>query len=150
MKNKMRPENVKRTGKPDGGFSMIEVVICMALSGFALLGLAQLFSYSVLTNVRADRISNATFLAQQQIDHLRSLTADELMAIDTYPSDEILDLNSDGNKDYRRITKLDSAGQFWRVKVLVFSGFQNGDADSLLADPQNYRVFANIQTLIAR
>ena len=130
---------------------MIEVVISIALIGIALLSLAQLFSLSVLNNMRAEKMAKATFLAQEQIDYLRNFTADGIMSAVAYPYDEMLDINYDGYMDFRRITKLEPAGNFWRAIVLVFSGYQEGvTAEQLLADPQTYKVFANLQTLIAR
>lgn len=133
------------------GFSLIEVLIGIAIVGIALLGLAQLFTYGVLTNSRAERMSNATFLAQQQIDSDRNLTADELNALASNPLDEQIDVNYDGTIDFRRITEIQSNGASWEMRVLVFSAEQlNTDAALLTQNPQEYDVKANISTLISR
>jgi prepilin-type N-terminal cleavage/methylation domain-containing protein len=133
------------------GFSLLEVVVGIAIVAIALLGLAQLFTYSVLTNARADRMSSATFLAQQQIDFHRSLTIDELNALTGGAIDEQIDVNNDGTLDYRRITQLQTAGDFWNIRVLVFSAEQiNEDADALIQDPGQYDVKANMSTIIGR
>jgi len=133
------------------GFSLIEVLIGIAIVAIALLGLAQLFTYGVLSNSRAERMSNATFLAQQQIDSYRNLTSDELNALASNPLDEQVDVNFDGTIDFRRITEIQSNGASWEMRVLVFSAEQiNTDAALLLQNPREYDVKANISTLISR
>lgn len=133
------------------GFSMIEVVIGIALVGIALLGLAQMFFLSVMNNARSDSITNATFLAQQQIDFLRNLTADELYNLSSSPIDEQMDINNDGAVDFRRITQLQASGFFWNVRVLVFPALQAQiEIEMLLQSPYDYRVRADISTIISR
>jgi type II secretory pathway pseudopilin PulG len=88
--------DARETGKKREGFSLIETTIGIALVGVALLGLAQLFTYSVMNNARSDRMTNSTFLAQQQIDFLRNLTATDLNNLALAPVDEQVDVNSDG------------------------------------------------------
>jgi prepilin-type N-terminal cleavage/methylation domain-containing protein len=133
------------------GFSLIEVLIGIAIVAIALLGLAQIFTYSVMTNSRAERMSNATFLAQQQIDHHRNLTADELNTLTSGTNDEQLDVNLDGSIDYRRVTEIQSSGIYWEIRVLVFSGEQlDTDVNALVQDPQQYGVKANMSSIISR
>ncbi len=139
-----------RLKKPEG-FSLIEVLIGLAIVAIGLLGLAQLFTYSVLTNARAERMSNATFLAQQQIDYHRNLTLDELNALSTGTIDELIDINYDGTNDYRRITEIQVSGLFWNLRVLVFSAEQlTTDVTVLTQDPQGNGVRADMNTIIGR
>ena len=90
------------------GFSLIEVLIGVFLVAVAVLGLVQLFLMSIMNNVRASEIANAVFLAQQEIDYLRSLTLPELAAfpnsIRGEVDDQNIDVNTDGTPDFRRIT----------------------------------------------
>jgi prepilin-type N-terminal cleavage/methylation domain-containing protein len=142
-----------KSGRPkkSQGFSLIEVLIGLAIVAIGLLGLAQLFTYSVMTNARAERMSNATFLAQQQIDYLRNLTRDELDTLMAGITDEQIDINLDGTTDYRRITEIQSSGLFWNIRVLVFSAEEmTTDAASLTQDPQGNGVRANMSTIISR
>jgi prepilin-type N-terminal cleavage/methylation domain-containing protein len=133
------------------GFSLIEVLIGIAIVAIALLGLAQLFTYSVMTNSRAERMSNATFLAQQQVDYHRNLTAAELNTLTSVPNDEQIDVNLDGSIDYRRVTEIQASGLFWEIRVLVFSSEQlSTPVNDLILDPQQYEVRANLSTLISR
>jgi prepilin-type N-terminal cleavage/methylation domain-containing protein len=142
-----------KSGRPSNsaGFSLIEVLIGLAIVAIGLLGLAQLFTYSVMTNSRAERMSNATFLAQQQIDYLRNLTRDELDALSAGISDEQIDINLDGTVDYRRITETQSSGLFWNIRVLVFSAEElDADASVLAQNPQGNGVRASMSTIISR
>ena len=133
------------------GFSLIEVLVGIAIVAVAMLGLAQLFTYSVMTNSRAERMSNATFLAQQQIDYHRSLTSDELNVLTAGTNDEQIDVNIDGSIDYRRLTNIQMSGVFWQIRVLVFSAEQVGTAlADLVGDPQAYDVKADVSTIISR
>lgn len=133
------------------GFSLIEVLIGIAIVAIALLGLAQLFTYGVLSNSRAERMSTATFLAQQQIDTYRNLTVDELNALASNIIDEQVDVNLDGTIDFRRITEVQSNGASWEVRILVFSAEQlNTGAALLTQNPRDYGVKADISTLISR
>ena len=144
-------DNNSRNDAKSKGFSMIEVVVGMALVGVALLGLAQLFCLSVMNNARSDAMTNAVFLAQQQIDFLRNLSAAELQNSSQSPIDEQIDINSDGSVDYRRITQLQTSGFYWNVRVLVFPGFQAGVAlENLLANPAEYQIRADMSTVISR
>lgn len=137
------------------GFSFIEVLVGIALLAIAVLGLAQLFLAAVANNLKADRVANATFLAQQQIDWLRGFTMDEL---DVYSStslesrDEIIDLNSDGTDDFRRITGISPSNGLFSITIHVYSAenIAGLTAADLLADPVRYRARAEISTLIGR
>jgi len=144
-------DNNSRNDTKSKGFSMIEVVVGIALVGVALLGLAQLFCLSVMNNARSDAMTNSIFLAQQQIDFLRNLSAAELQNLSLSSIDELMDINSDGTVDFRRITQLAGSGFSWNVRVMVFSGDQAQVAmDNLIASPSEYRVRADVSTIISR
>jgi len=133
------------------GFTLVEALVGIFLVGVAVLGLAQMFTYSVLMNGRAEKISNASFLAQQQIESLRDLTAGELNLLVGSDIDELLDVNLDTTIDYRRITRIQMSNQFWDVRVLVFSAEQqNTTLDQLMQDPQAASVKAQFHTMISR
>jgi len=133
------------------GFSLIEALLGMFLVGVALMGLAQLFVYSVLNNNRGDEMTTATFLARQQIEQMRNLLADELSALSSYPLDENMNLDGDSTIDFRRITMVEVQGVMWEIRVLVFPGAQAGvTTDELRANPTNYKVRADITTTITR
>lgn len=141
--------------KPHGGFSLVEVLVGLFLVGVAVLGLAQLFLVAVANNLKADRVANATFLAQQQIDWLRGFTFDELTAYaaTTLESrDEAIDLNVDGTNDFRRVTDFRVAADTFQVRIYVYSAekFSVASPADLLADTDLHRPRALISTIITR
>ena len=137
--------------KKNEGFSLIEVLIGLAIVAIGMLGLAQLFTYTVMTNSRAERISNAVFLAQEQIDFHRNLTADELTTMTSGTNDEQIDVNLDGTYDYRRVTEVQATGISWEIRVMVFSAEQfNASLGDLVQDPQLHKVKADMTTIISR
>ena len=144
-----------KNNKHTRGFSLIEVLISIFLVAVAVLGLAELFLAAVANNLKADRVANATFLAQQEIDWLRGLTRDELDVYRTSSAgvrDEILDLNGDGTNDFRRITVTSEANDLFNVTVHVYSAENIGSLTptELLNDPEHHRPRALISTLIGR
>jgi len=133
------------------GFSLIEALLGMFLMGVALMGLAQLFVYSVLNNNRGDEMTTATFLARQQIEQMRNLLPNELGALSSYPLDENINLDGDSTIDFRRITIIQVQGVMWEIRVLVFPGAQTGiSTDELRNNPTDYKVRADISTTISR
>jgi len=151
QKNKRSLKEIKSRGAEEKGFSLVEVLLGIALIGVALLGLVQMFYYGVMNNTNSDRLTQATFLAQQQIDFLRGLSAQELNVLAANQIDENIDVNSDGFIDARRITKIVPAGLSYKVTVFVFSKErQNDDVNNLVNEPIKYRVRAAINTVISR
>ncbi len=151
----MAPRRRLPSGRGRRGFTLIESLIGIAVMGIAMLGLAQAFMVGVANNKRAGDIGNATLLAQQRIDYLRILTAAELEAYPTSSrgesADEMLDINSDGNPDFRRLTRVQVAGLIYSVRVLVFPATRAGiAADTLTADPWANGVRAVSNTVIGR
>jgi prepilin-type N-terminal cleavage/methylation domain-containing protein len=155
-------------GHKDKGFSLLEVIIGMTLVAIAVLGLAQMFTLGILNNLRAERIANASFLAQQQVDVMRNLTGDELTALTTADGvdvngdgtmdvlkDELLDINSDSQLDYRRLTEvqMDATGAnlVFEVSVYVFSAEQlNTERAQLILQPVAHGVRSKVNTVISR
>jgi prepilin-type N-terminal cleavage/methylation domain-containing protein len=146
----------RKPGCKREGFTLIEVLVAVFLVGVAVMGLAQIFTLTVLNNSRSDRMASATFLAQQRIDFLRNMTTLELNTATlsdgtAIPLDEQLDVNNDGTFEYRRITQIQSAGFYWDVRVAVFhSQYASESSTQLLTNPQQYRVLADMNTVISR
>lgn len=146
---KMRTPKAEKKGNE--GFSLIETTLGIALVGIALLALAQLFTFSVMNNQRSDRMTNSTFLAQQQIDFLRNLTATDLNNLAVSPVDEQIDVNNDGIVDFRRVTVIQASGFYWEVRVQVFPASQLGvGVDALINYPSQHQIRADMSTVISR
>jgi prepilin-type N-terminal cleavage/methylation domain-containing protein len=134
--------------KKQPGFSLIEVLIGITLIGIALIGLAELFTMSVMNNLRANQLSTATFLCQQEIDELRTLTPTEL---DTLPviQDVQLDINGDTTMDYRKITTIQKNINYYKVFVFPPSQFSTA-VNTLILQPGRHQVKAQMGTIIQR
>lgn len=145
------------------GFSLIEVLVGLFLVAVAVLGLAHLFLLAVTNNRNADRISTATNLAHQQIERLRSLTSEELMAeFQNTVIDELIDINLDGTNNFRRITYVEETPGLafvFRARVYVYSAEKIGIEDplTLIGDPEDafdntgpHRPRAFMSTIITR
>lgn len=160
----MRREAMAKRNKRRG-FTLLEVVVGIALVAIAVLGLAEMFTLSVLNNMRSDRITSASFLAQQQIDVLRSLTSAELSLVassaavdlnndgtNDFFKDELIDINQDNLNDFRRITDVQTYyGTGWLVQVFVFTAEQfSADQGDLISNPQDHRVKARLSTVVHR
>ena len=163
-----RVTNRRTRGKRGDGFSLLEVLIGITLVAIAVLGLAQMFTLGILNNLRSERIANASFLAQQQVDMIRNLTGDELSTLNSgngvdlngdgsldILKDEALDINGDNKFDYRRITEIQAdasgANVVFEVTVFVFSAEHlSTQKDQLILQPVNYNVRAKVNTVISR
>jgi len=163
------PEKIKGTAQgPErrAGFTLVEVVVGIALIGVAVLGLAQMFTLGVMNNLRSDRITTASFLAQQQVDFLRNLTGGEISLIPAGDDagvdidgdgtadvikDQLIDINNDNQDDYRRITEVQASGMLWLVDVLVFTREQFGFSKNELRQfPGRHQVRVSVSTVISR
>ncbi len=147
MSENMRVKKRTRKGR---GFSLIEVLVGITLMAIALVGLAELFTLSVMNNLRSSEITNATFLAQQEVDYLRTMLGTELGVLPA-SADEQIDLNGDGMVDFRRITQVQNGGSYFTVRVLVFPPSElTATLAQLTANPDQHRVKARINTMISR
>lgn len=160
MKKKLPAGLIQQNGKlknksQSEGFTLIETIIALALVTVVFVSLAQLFTLSIMQNLRSNEMSNAIFLAQQQIDHLRTLNAMELNSLGQ-TIDEIIDINGDGTDDFVRITKIEGAtgaimGAGFDILVMVFPiTARDVAAEDLLKDPEKYKVRARVHTIISR
>ena len=165
MKTKIKSDMRSRRRE---GFSLLEVIVGITLVAIAVLGLAEMFTLGILNNLRSERIASANFLAQQQVDVMRNLSADELTVLTTangvdlngdgspdIMKDELLDINSDSQFDYRRITELQSSSSgpnmTFEISVFVFSAERlNTPKAQLILQPVQYGVKSKVNTVIGR
>jgi prepilin-type N-terminal cleavage/methylation domain-containing protein len=57
-----------------GGFSLVEVIVAMAILATSLIAMAQLFAVATKNNVNARATTSTTILANQKLEQLRSLS----------------------------------------------------------------------------
>ena len=60
------------------GFTLIEVLVSTLLLAIGVLAMVRLFPTASIVNARADRISQATILAEDKIEQIRSMGYDSL------------------------------------------------------------------------
>ncbi|MDI6840570.1 MAG: type II secretion system protein [bacterium] len=60
------------------GFSIIEAIVTCVILGVIVLAVIRLFPTSAVVNARADRMSEATVVAEDKIEQFRSMGFDEL------------------------------------------------------------------------
>jgi len=78
--------NVRRTTRrgqmpsPQGGFSLLEVLVAVILLAVAFLALAKMQTNAAHSNVFGNQLTEATILAQDKIEALRSLN-DQYLAV---------------------------------------------------------------------
>jgi len=65
---------------PQGGFSLIEVLVAVILLAVAFLALARMQTHAAHSNVFGNQLTEATILAQDRIEVLRSLN-DQYLAV---------------------------------------------------------------------
>jgi len=155
MKGDKMARRMKKRSLRQGGFTLVEVILGVFLVAVAVLGLAEMFTLGIMNTRRSSDIANAVFLAQQEVDYLRTLTNTELASFPNAgraeSADKEIDVNADGIGDYRVITVLTNLSPTYNVEVLVFPPAQFGRAYStLVANPVKYGVKARLNTVITR
>lgn len=149
----------KRSCRKRPGFTLIEVLVGLALVAISVIGLSELFFMTVLNNFRSDRISRATFLAQQRIEEIRAMTEPELQVLTSTSLDDRdtpVDINQDGTMDFRTITSIRqtsaTSSYVWEIIVRVFGAerIDVGTAAELISNPEQNRVLIELSTIVTR
>jgi len=86
--------------KNDRGFSLVEVLVAMTILAIGLLALAGLQVTAMRGNLHGGTISQATALAEEQVELIRTMDYAEVLAIDPSPESPI-------NNIYIRATSVD-------------------------------------------
>jgi type IV pilus assembly protein PilV len=73
--------------KNQGGFTLIEVLIAMAILSFGLLSVAGMQSVAIHVNSSANKLTRATTLAQDKIEELLALPFTHVNLRDQNPDD---------------------------------------------------------------
>ena len=79
----MRSTNAGRSPSPQGGFSLLEVLVAMAVLAVGILGMAQLFLIAIEQNRRAAQHTEASNMLQHRLEQVRMLDYCDLEALAT-------------------------------------------------------------------
>ncbi|MDD2890215.1 MAG: prepilin-type N-terminal cleavage/methylation domain-containing protein [bacterium] len=63
------------------GFTLIEVLVSTLILAIGVFAMVRLFPTASMVNARADRISQATILAEDKIEQIRSMGYDSLQTL---------------------------------------------------------------------
>lgn len=116
-------------------FTLIELVIALAIIGSVLVGLAGAFFASAKAVTSAQRSSRATVFLQTVLENLAAQPYDELTAFD---GDRVYDAAA-------------AAGSNWAVDLTVFTAAVDlQQVEAVLTDLQTNRVLTRVTTLRCR
>lgn len=129
------------------GFSLVEVLVAVSILIGAIVTLAMVMGRSASTNASARRITYATLLAADKLEHLRALPFDD-ESVTTSPTDTLaadcegfFDEPSPGYRRRWSIVRLESPGGLGRmpgmaameaVVVTVAVSFSGGSPQAFL------------------
>ena len=71
-----RPKRLTPGSAPAAGFSLIEVLIAMALAGLLMIGVLPLFTKSMSNNVEGNQLTEVTNRARMHIEELMAMPID--------------------------------------------------------------------------
>jgi prepilin-type N-terminal cleavage/methylation domain-containing protein len=116
MENSLK---IRCLSKQPGGFSLIEVMIAMALFSIGLLAVASLQGANVKNNTTGNITTQAAMLARAKIEELKSMDISALTAGEYEDADQI---DADGNAGgiYKREWQIENAAtDLRRIQVSV-------------------------------
>lgn len=131
-------------GRGDG-FSLVEVLIALSLSGFIFLAIAQTIGVAVAANRAATDYSLATDYGTQRLEELGQMDYAALVPGGSLVSDAVgysdtIDTDGDGTVDYIRRWEIADLGDSRRIRVRV-------ETQLAAFGPQKV---VNLVTLVAR
>ncbi|MGD8329393.1 MAG: prepilin-type N-terminal cleavage/methylation domain-containing protein [Acidobacteriota bacterium] len=112
--------------EPEGGFSLIEVMVAMFMATLVFLMMAQMIGVGVEANRAATDTTRAGALAADQMESLTRLEYADLVPGGNINADvngysETLDIDADGINDYVRRWEITDLGAEMRIRVRVIS-----------------------------
>ncbi|MGA2587460.1 MAG: type II secretion system protein [Candidatus Aminicenantales bacterium] len=86
---------MSRKRKKEGGFSLIEVLVAMAILGIMLMTLISVFIYGYNVLSRTRQIALATQICQEQVEVIRNMTFATILTLGTtFTNDKLASLVS--------------------------------------------------------
>ena len=91
------------------GFTLIEMIMVIAIVSFAFAGIAALFTGLIMTRNANEKIIMATAIAEKKMEEIRYTPFSQITPVPS-PSPEII---SDLYNSYTKITKITNASDFY-------------------------------------
>lgn len=120
-------KHCRRSGNPEGGFTLTEVLIAIVVFSIGLLGIAQTLVVVINTNLAARQMTTATILAQATLEDIHRLgyvAADSAAATSDYGS-------MPNFEAYKRITTISPDTPDVGMKTATITVSWKGDQRSL-------------------
>lgn len=97
----------RKSGRAQGGFTLLEVCIALGLLGFTLLGIFELQFYAMRSNTLSRGSTTALHIAQDRMEALLAEPYDSALLVDALAGNP---LNSTDQTDYSDNTVTDAKG----------------------------------------
>ena len=102
------------------GFSLIEVMVAMAIFSIGILAVGSMQLSTAKNNTTGNITTQATMLARQKIEELKSQNIADLTVVDKQPDpNNPIDANGDPGGAYIRYWSIEDSGIFRKITVYV-------------------------------
>lgn len=117
----------RQTGSVNGGFTLIEVIIALAILTIGILSVNVMHTASIRGNMTASSITEASTWGSDQVERIFNMPYDDL--VDTNGNGTNQDQNSNGIDDDDEGTPRDGVSNFGLDDPAVFDGSMPNDPD---------------------
>jgi len=111
------------------GFTLIEILVAMAILSIGLLGVAGLVGGIRSGNTTSNRITTATTLAQEQLEDIKELNYMGTPAADTTTTEYYNSITD--YLEYKRVTFIDVDSPAADIKTVTITVYWDSDAYSV-------------------
>lgn len=115
--------------RPEAGFTMVEIMVAMLLLSFAIIGLQALYMSTTRTTDLSRRTTEATVLAQDKIETLRTTGPAATITLQDEPN--IDEYGAAGGTFDRQYTETYAAGSAYADIAVTVSWFESGTKQSV-------------------
>jgi prepilin-type N-terminal cleavage/methylation domain-containing protein len=89
MRNKHSHSKDKTNRSPDGGFSLVEMLVAILILTIALLGVASAISYALMASNRGRGVTNAKMLVVSVLEQMETLRDTRALTFDEISNDPV-------------------------------------------------------------
>lgn len=153
-RNRSSQSNGKTIRSPEGGFSLLEMLVAILIMTIALLGVASAISYALMASNRGRGVTNAKMLVVSILEQMETLRDTRALTYDEISNSQVVGSNFSGfpysATDFRPVSTVPGKdGVFGTADDLINAGVDTvfGTADDF-TDPSLARPGVTRQILI--